>query len=218
MTATVPAAELYGAGLRAALAGGAAGWRVREAAGPVRPLPLADWTGGLRPGDGSLLDRCAGATLDVGCGPGRLVAALSAHGVPALGVDVAPAAVVLSRARGGSALLRDVFATLPGEGRWRHLLLADGNVGIGGDPVALLRRCAALVHPLGTVLCETEPPGRPLHRCRVRLERPDGARSAWFRWAYVGLDALAAVAPAAGAAVAETWTEAGRWFALLRRR
>jgi SAM-dependent methyltransferase len=213
----VAPAELYGAGLRAALAGGAAGWRVRDSHGGSGPLPLADWIGGPRPGDGGLLDRCAGATLDVGCGPGRLVAALSARGVPALGVDVAPTAVALSVARGGSALRRDVFAALPGEGRWRHLLLADGNVGIGGDPVVLLRRCAGLVHPLGTVLCETEPPGRPLRRCRVRLERPDGTHSAWFGWAYLGLDALAAAAPAAGAAVAETWTEAGRWFALLRR-
>ena len=48
--------------------------------------------------------------------------------------------------RGGAALRRDVFAPLPGEGRWYTALLADGNVGIGGDPVALLqpapRRCS----------------------------------------------------------------------------
>ena len=35
-----------------------------------------------------LLDRCAGPTLDLGCGPGRLAAALAGRGVPALGVDV----------------------------------------------------------------------------------------------------------------------------------
>jgi SAM-dependent methyltransferase len=213
-----PPAEVYGAGLLAAAAGSAAGWQVRHADGHARPLPLADWCGGLRPGDAGLLDRCRAATLDVGCGPGRLVEALSLRGVPALGVDIAPDAVALSRARGGSALRRDVFAALPGEGRWRQVLLVDGNVGIGGDPVALLRRCAALLHPLGTVLCEAEPPGRPLRRTPIRLEHADGRRSHWFRWAYLGLDALAAAAPAAGAAVVDSWAEAGRWFATLRRR
>ena len=31
---------------------------------------------------------------------------------------------------------------MPGEGRWDTVLLADGNIGIGGAPVALLRRTA----------------------------------------------------------------------------
>ena len=42
--------------------------------------------------------------------------------------------------RGVAALLRDVFDPVPGEGRWETALLADGNIGIGGDPVALLER------------------------------------------------------------------------------
>jgi len=46
-----------------------------------------------------------------------------------------------------------------GGGRWAHVLLADGNVGIGGDVVALLRRCAELVRPGGTVVVEVERPG-----------------------------------------------------------
>ena len=35
-----------------------------------------------------------------------------------------------------------MFEPLPGEGRWGTVLLLDGNVGIGGDPVALLERAA----------------------------------------------------------------------------
>ena len=39
---------------------------------------------------------------------------------------------------GGPALRRSVFDPLPGEGRWGTALLLDGNIGIGGDPRALL--------------------------------------------------------------------------------
>jgi hypothetical protein len=49
-----------------------------------------------------------------------------------------------------SALCRDVYAApLPGEGRWRRVLLADGNIGIGGDPPRLLRRCRRLAGAAG---------------------------------------------------------------------
>ena len=54
---------------------------------------------------------------------------------------------------------RDVFAPLPGEGRWCTALLADGNVGIGGDPVALLRRLRAGARPARRVVVELAPPG-----------------------------------------------------------
>ena len=40
---------------------------------------------------------------------------------------------------------RDVFARVPGEGRWVRMLVADGNVGIGGDPAMLLARTARLL-------------------------------------------------------------------------
>jgi hypothetical protein len=43
------------------------------------------------PGDGGLLDRCAGPTLDVGCGPGASPVSCSAR-QPALGVDISAAA------------------------------------------------------------------------------------------------------------------------------
>ena len=210
-----PAVEVYEAGLRAAERGTATGWRVRYADGSATDLPLAAWTVGERPGDRSLLAGCAGPTLDLGCGPGRLTALLAARGVPALGVDLAPHAVALCRDRGGTALRRDLFGRLPGEGRWRHLLLADGNVGIGGDPAALLRRCARLLHPRGSVLLEVDPPGTALRRTLARLEPPTGPPSTWFPWAHLGPDALAGLAPPAGLALAGAWTDKGRWFARL---
>ncbi|MGK3201078.1 methyltransferase domain-containing protein [Amycolatopsis sp. MEPSY49] len=178
-------------------------------------LPVERWTA---PSDGDevLLDACGGPTLDIGCGPGRLTAALAGRGVVALGVDSSRTAVRLTRRRGGSALHRNVFGRVPGEGRWRHALLADGNIGIGGDPVVLLRRAAQLIAADGDVLVELEPPGRGLRHERVRL-RPGHADVAWFTWAWVGVDAIAEVAARAGLRVDWTTRHGHRWFARLER-
>ncbi|BCJ33362.1 methyltransferase type 12 [Actinocatenispora thailandica] len=177
-------------------------------------VDIATWCAAPSDTDRALVARCAGATLDVGCGPGRFTLAVAAAGIPALGVDIAPAAVALVRARGGIALRRSVFGRLPGQGRWRHVLLADGNIGIGADPVRLLRRCRELLAAGGTVLVEVGPPGTGSGTAALRLR--DGERcSAPFRWAYLSVDALADTAAAAGLQVRTQWTEAGRWFAEL---
>lgn len=178
-------------------------------------LPVERWTEPSE-GDDVLLDACAGPTIDLGCGPGRLTAALAGRGVVALGVDTSRTAVGLTRRRGASALQRNLFDRLPGEGRWRHALLADGNIGIGGDPAALLRRTARLIAPGGDVLVELEPPGRGLRHERVRL-RPGHADVAWFTWAWVGVDAIAEVAARAGLRVDWTTRRGHRWFARLER-
>ncbi len=170
----------------------------------------------LSAGDLSLLGHCAGPTLDVGCGPGRLVAALAARGIPALGIDVAPLAVRLTRQAGAVALLRDVFGRVPAEGRWAALLLADGNIGIGGDPVRLLRRARQLLAPTGHALIEVDPPGAPAGPVRLRLEDGAGRVSKPFAWCLVGVDQLAAMAPVAGLLVARSWQSTGRHFVALR--
>lgn len=170
-----------------------------------------------RPGDASIVERCQGATLDVGSGPGRLTVALAERGLPALGIGVTPLAVDLTRAAGALTLLRDVFEHVPGTGRWMTVLLADGSIGIGGDPVALLRRVAELLTPLGQALVEVQPPGAALRREEVRVrhgERP----GPWFAWAYVGADQIAGLAVEAGLAVTDTWKADGRWFGVLRRQ
>lgn len=178
-------------------------------------LPVDTWISHLAPGDRGLLARCAGPTLDVGCGAG-LVAALAAGGVEALGIDVSGAAVTLTRLRGAQALRRSVFGAVPGAGTWQCALLADGNVGIGGDPAALLRRVASLLAAGGSVLVEVAGPGPVTSSTDVCLADDRGRVSDWFPWAEVGVDGIAAVAAAAGLAVAERWQDAGRWFALLR--
>jgi SAM-dependent methyltransferase len=182
--------------------------------GSRTPLHVDNWLH-IRPGDSSIVDRCGGPTLDVGSGPGRLTVALAERGVPVLGIDVTPYAVHLSRAAGVLTLLRDVFGRVPGSGRWTTVLLADGNIGIGGDPVALLHRVAELLKPLGQALVEVQPPGTALLSEQIRL-RHGGQASPWFPWAYVGVDQIAEIARGAGLSAAETWAADGRWFASLR--
>ena len=179
--------------------------------GSRRLLPVEGW---LResPGDKSILDRCQGPTLDIGSGPGRLTVALAERGIPALGIDITPYAVDMARSSGALVMLRDVFDRVPGTGRWATVLLADGNIGIGGDPAALLRRVGQLLAPQGRALVELGSPGTPLRRERVRL-RHAGLAGAWFPWAYVGADHIFDVAHAAGLADVRIWTVDGRWFA-----
>jgi len=209
------AARLYAEGLRAAAVGLAHNLRVCDETGRCAPLALHAWCAAQLPGDASLLARCDGVTLDVGCGPGRLTAALAARGVPVLGVDIAATAVALTRRRGAPVLRASVFDALPAEGRWDTVLLADGNIGIGGNPTALLARCGALLARGGRIVVELDPPGST-RSARLRLASPT-RHSEWFAWAHVGVDAVRPLASQAGLAAGEVWKEARRWFAVLAR-
>ena len=124
--------------------------------GSHQALDLARYGGSVDGVDSELCDRCEGPTLDVGCGPGRFVAALMARGVPCLGVDVAPKTVAAAQANGTNVIHGSVFAPLPNEGGWSRVLLLDENVGIGGRPGALLRRVHELLAPGGLALVETD--------------------------------------------------------------
>lgn len=182
-------------------------------------LDVDRWCAPPAGGDHGLLLRCLRAghpVIDIGCGPGRLVTELLARGLPALGVDVTGAAVARTAGLGGAALCRSVFDRVPGEGRWGTALLADGNLGIGGDPDALLRRTAQLLAPGGILLAEVEADERD-ERLTVRVEGPDGRTGPEFAWARLGADAASARAAAAGLAETERWTSHGRRFLALRR-
>jgi SAM-dependent methyltransferase len=186
--------------------------------GAATPLDLARWRGDADAVDLRLVARCAGPTVDLGCGPGRLVAALAAGGVPALGVDLSTQAVSLARSRGVLALRRDVLTDrLPGEGRWSCALLVDGSIGIGGDPHRLLRRTARLVRPGGSLLVEVDRYDVN-HRARVRVTCPGGGTSRPFVWASVGARALETAALVSGWYPAGRWDDGGRGFVSLTRR
>lgn len=204
-------AELYTDGL----AGGALYLCAED--GTSRRLPLEQWLGPGGAADAGVLDRARGPVLDVGCGPGRHVVALARRGVLAVGVDMVPSAVRCARSRGAAVMLGSVFAPLPGAGSWRTALLLDGNIGIGGRPVELLRRVGDLLAPEGRILCELDPPGSPTRSELVALEDDRGNRSAWFPWARVSADAIRLVAAGAHMGAREIWQEDGRWFARLSR-
>jgi SAM-dependent methyltransferase len=206
----------YGAALRRAAAGEATVLHLVDprAARPVRELVPGDWCAGPRPGDRGVLARCTGPSLDVGCGPGRLAAALATAGVPALGIDVSAEAVRQARHRGAPARRADVFGPVPEAGTWRHVLLVDGNVGIGGDPHRLLNRCRELLAAGGDILVELDPPGAGSWRGEVVL-RHRGRTSRPFPWAVLAADDLGALAERVALSVLESWMEARRWFARL---
>ena len=85
------------------------------------------------------------------------------------------------------ALRRDVFASLPGTGRWSTVLLADGNVGLGGDPLRVLHRAGELLRSGGRCVAEFD---EAISGVETRWVRLESARTIgpWFRWASVGID------------------------------
>jgi SAM-dependent methyltransferase len=177
---------------------------IRRDDGEVLTLPVRRWLGGRDADDqfdSAVLGLCSGPTIDLGCGPGRLVTELVRRGVPALGVDQSATAVGLARRSGAPVLRRDVFDTLPATGRWQTVLLADGNVGLGGDPLRVLRRSAELLNRGGRCIAEFDPVATGIRTGWVRLES-SRTIGPWFRWASVGIDCVAGLAEEAGLALA----------------
>ncbi|MFG2966335.1 MULTISPECIES: class I SAM-dependent methyltransferase [unclassified Streptomyces] len=205
-------ADPYAAALRA----GQGPLFLRRTDGWLLPLEVERWCARADPVDRAVLDRCEGAVLDVGCGPGRLVTELAFRGRTVLGIDVSAAAVEHTVRLGGQALRRSVFEPLPGEGRWGTVLLMDGNVGIGGDPGTLLGRAAQLLVPGGLLIAETAAVDVD-ERADVHLTGDaHDAVGAPFLWARLGTPAL--LRYARGWEPAGQWAAGGRRFAALRSR
>jgi SAM-dependent methyltransferase len=219
--AAVPAAP---AGWRAdpyttALTTGKGPLSLRSRDGRLLSLCVERWCAGPGAGDRTVIERCEGAVLDIGCGPGRFVTALARAGHRTLGIDVSPAAVRRTLRNGGSALVRSVFDPVPREGRWNTALLVDGNIGIGGDPATLLGRAADVLAPGGLLVTEVAADDVD-ERLDVRFDdgihRP--AEDGFFPWARVGARALLHRADGTGRWSGwHAWHAEGRSFVALRR-
>lgn len=168
---------------------------IRDEDGELTQLPVQHWMVGGQTDqvfDQAIVGLCSGPTIDLGCGPGRLLVGLAQRGLPALGVDKSSAAVELARSSGVTALCRDMFGPLPGVGRWHTALLADGNIGLGGDPWRVLRRAGEMLRARGECLVEFDPTTSGVTSRWVRLESAFDI-GPWFKWASVGLDCAARI-------------------------
>ncbi len=182
--------------------------------GESLPLPGQRWLDKADAADAHVLSFINGPVLDIGCGPGRHIEALAERGEVALGVDLSPHAVTMCRDKGLAVLQRSVFDALPKTGQWQSALLLDGNIGIGGNPVELLRRVRSLLRPNGRVLVEVERHIRETERLSVRLEI-DGEVGPWFSWSQLCVCGLEKLASEEGWSVLEMIESHGRFFGIL---
>ncbi len=148
------------------------------------PGPTDRWLGVPTDEEEGLLARAVPTVLDVGCGPGRHVAALQERGIPALGLELDERFVRMARGRGVDVLQGSIFAPLAEEGPWGSALLLDGNIGLGADPVRLVNRLASLVEPGGSILAELSPPAMRCEdvmvRSRTMAPLVPGSPSGWW--------------------------------------
>lgn len=185
-----------------------------HAAEPV-DFDVQSWCGEANLLERSLLQSLQGPVLDIGCGPGRLLAAAQQMGLPAMGIDTSAEAVRRVRARGARALEQSVFAPVPQAGLWQSIILLDGNIGIGGSITSLLRRCGQLIAPQGTLLVEVDSDDDLDTVYSARLEDSSGNQSEPFRWAQTGIEGLASRAQRSEWTVASVQRLQGRVFCRL---
>ncbi|MGO4342562.1 class I SAM-dependent DNA methyltransferase [Pedococcus sp. 2YAF34] len=187
---------------------------VIDGRGTHHQLPVRSWTGRASRSDRFLLDHCHGSTIDLGCGPGRLAAELRDRGHDVLGVDASRSAIAGARRRDIPVVCGSLFDPVPSEGSWGTALLADGNIGIGGDPAGLLVRAGRIIRPDGRIVVDLAPAGTGLRVHQLHL-RAGGLASTSFPWAELGPDALPETAAAAQLTIAQVTRRRGRTVAVL---
>jgi len=121
----------------------------------------------------------------------------------------------MSIRRGGTALQQDLFAPLPGHGRWARVLLADGNVGSAvarSGSCVEPGNCAALTASFSLSLTHPAPEWAG-STCGWK----PNTVGEWFAWARVGVDDAAGLAHAAGLRLLEVTEVHGRYLTRTER-
>ncbi len=178
-------------------------------------MDVARWNAHADVADHTLLRAATGPLLDVGCGPGRMLRAAQQVGLEVLGIDVSPTAVAIAREAGLPVMHGSIFDAVPREGSWQTVLLVDGNIGIGGDVAALLRRCMELTAADGDIVVELHD-DRDLHDVyTAHLVGTDGGQSERFPWAQIGINPMVDLAIELGLRFRQAWESSGRTFCRL---
>ncbi len=191
---------------------------LRSPLGDEVRLPVGRFFNAADASDRALLATVTGPVLDVGCGPGRIPAALSADGVDALGIDISARVIDQARRNGAQATLCCALSgALPRVGEWETILLLDGNIGIGGNPVALISRFVQALSPTGFLLVELDPHHSGWESFMARFDFPSGLGPP-FEWAIVGADGLGELCALAGCSFSEPFEISGRLFTKIHGR
>lgn len=140
---------------------------------------------------------CTGPTIELGCGPGRLVARLIQRASPhSVSTDPRPR----SSWRAG-AVRRPCWVTCsrscPERACGRRCYWSTATSGFGGDPLRILARAFELLARGGRCIAEFEAETIGIRSRWVRLESSCEV-GPWFRWATVGVDSAAALAAQVG--------------------
>jgi SAM-dependent methyltransferase len=180
-------------------------------------LPVTRWLQDPDLVDDAVLQDAVGPVLDVGCGPGRMLHAAARAGLTALGIDTEETATGIARREGRDAVTGNIFDALPEDRLFGTVLLLDGNIGIGGDPRALMARCGDLLAPDGILIVETHPDRRHNKSFLAYLTDVSGNRSNLFPWAEVGTLPLLRFAGSVGLRPVHRRTKQGRTFQHLQR-
>lgn len=105
----------------------------------------------------AVLSRTPSTALDIGCGEGWLVRALSSHGIDTIGIDVVPALIEQAKEAGGGTFRVSSYEQLVAAAPEVRVDVAIANFSlIGREPVErLVRGIPALLAPGGAFIVQT---------------------------------------------------------------
>ena len=105
----------------------------------------------------AVLGRAPSRALDIGCGEGWLVRALSSHGIEAIGIDVVPELIEQAKRAGGGTFRVSSYEHLVAAEPETRVDVAIANFSlIGKEPVErLIRGIPALLAPGGAFIVQT---------------------------------------------------------------